>query len=295
MSDLYILTILAAKGEAYPYEIQQVLYQDIFKRENLQIQVLEHLIDMGQSIVTTTLAPNKNGSAPDLEPFLSDLPSELHEYFIAFQNEISTKPDALSRFSELLAQGSKILEEERREQKIWDSKTAIYQVIGDLEREGLIHVSREEVQQGRHRKFYQLTDDGRVSALQGIAQLGQLYQTLLPRIQYFEDLNDIFLHDKMSQFIGDLFPVEVIGQLVQGEPISSGILNHLFSAAFPLLQDNFLLLSFVLGDFAPTNDLMTGTPQSAQQDIYKKAILGHLKSLQARLQSKIDQMESLLE
>ena len=292
-SELYILTIIAEKGETYPYEIQQILFYDIFTNRLSQMNVLEHIIDLGKKIVfkdssLTSILKESNTIIPG-----RDISPQYQSFINFLQKTISSDPDELDQLNKLLTKGQKEIKAEQELIKIWDSKTTNYQVIGDLERENLIEIAREEVQKGRNRKFYKITAEGRKNTLQTIIQLGILYKDLLSKITFFDNPFDIISHDNVSSLLGGLVPAEILDDIVQHSSNEPDMLDHLLIAMFPLLQNDFLIFSLILNENIHIKDLIDSQRLPEQRQAFKKSLIKRLKSFQVRLENKIKELESL--
>ena len=151
------MSIIAEKKETHPYEIQQILQKKVLHKYQIQIQTSSHLVQTFEKIIEISSKPKRDNK--DIEKFIQSIRIPFLRDFCKKTIEKSNEdPSILANLESLKSNAKKLIRHKNTELKIWDSITAIYQVMNDLEKTNLIEVARLETHKGRTRKIYKITD-----------------------------------------------------------------------------------------------------------------------------------------
>lgn len=293
-SELFILTILASKGEAHPYEIQQMLLKEIFKDRMVSLQEFHKIIDWAKKLIEGL----ERGSPPDLD----NLEEETHQLFPQsmqhlgklFIEGLRQNQQLRQELKVLLKEADEGLQLEEENERIWDSDTTIYQVMKELESEGLIKINRTEIHHGRGRKVYILTENGRCTAFETILRFGALFQAILPFITLVNP--DGEGHPPSHQ----LKVLHLFERVLAKEDFNKFMsllkddspLTHFLSNLFPFLFNDAILFPIIMGDYLSIEKINENLPSDSQRTAYKYLLLNRLKDCQKRIGEKIQELET---
>ncbi len=293
-SELFILTILASKGEAHPYEIHQILLKEIFKDRMAYLQEFHKVIDWARKLLVVF----EQDSTPDMD----NLEAETEQLFPQSMRGLSKflierlrKNQQLRKeLNLLLTEADEGLRLDEEQVKIWDSDTTIYQVMKELESEGLIAVNRTEIHQGRGRKVYVLTEIGRRTAFETILQFGNLFQAILPFITLVNPEGEGH-HSSHQMQVLHLFerilPKEQFNKFIsvisEDSPLTHFLLN-----LFPFLFNDAIFFPIIMGDYLSLEIINENLPSDSQRAAYKHLLLNRLKDCHRRIGEKIQELET---
>lgn len=290
-SELFILTILAAKKEAHTYEIQQILLEKIFKIKKEEINTLKKVIEIGKEILNLK---NKHKSNLDLNKELDKL--ELKEFKSISRiiyNKIIQNDSFEEKFSKLLSQADIVIQQQEKDLRIWNSDTAIYQVMKEFEKEELIKVLRTEIYRGRSRKIYSLTEKGKNMAFSSIFLFGELYQIIVPQISFFQNMEGKIPSQhlyKLVEFLEDILPEEELNRILLEKDLHNSLLKKFFDIMFPFIKNNTLVLSLISGENVPTNILDDNISSTSYKNFYKKMFIANLKRIKKKIENLINKL-----
>ncbi len=293
-SELFILSILASKGEAHPYEIHQMLLKEIFRDRMVYLQEFHRIIDWARKLLVIL--------EQDTSPDIVSLEAETEQLFPQSMRGLSKflierlhKNQQFRKELNLLLTGAdEGLRLDEEQLKIWDSDTTIYQVMKELESEGLIAVNRTEIRQGRGRKIYVLTDMGRRTAFETILKFGNLFQSILPFITLVNPEGEGHHPSHQMQVLylfERILPKEQFNKFLlvlnEDSPITHFLLN-----LFPFLFNDAILFPIIMGDYLSIEKINENLPSDSQRTAYKNLLLNRLKECQRRIGEKIQEIET---
>lgn len=203
VSEFMILAIVKEKGESHTYEIQQTLLTK-FSNQGSHVkemtQLASSLKGKTQSVQEKKVdSNNKNGDSGKEGSF---------EFMIDMLNEIITqtqKDDEIPIIVSKLGDELDIINNHIFfPVKIWESISAIYQVMKDLEDQGFIEIARSEIVSGRTRKLYKITEKGELEAIRMMFIFNGIYTSIYPQFLIFGDVLSQFFKNH-SDNLNNLF------------------------------------------------------------------------------------------
>lgn len=293
-SELFILMILASKREAHPYEIQQVLLKEIFKVRRSQFEEFQNLIQwMAKTFEILDQEPpgDTNLLGQEMETFFPPLLKHLGPQFLV---ALSEDPQLQAELRQLVNTAEQAMQQEGEHLKIWDSDTAIYQVMKELENEGLIEVTRSEIHRGRGRKVFTLTENGRKTAFSTILVFGDLYQAILPYSTLFHTEEGLLFSKHQFDILHLLERVlhgNDLGKLITSINVDSPF-NHLLTNLFPFLLNDALFFPALFGNYLPVEKIEERLPNEFDRAAYQHLLLHRLKDSQQRIEEIIQRLEN---
>lgn len=290
-SELFILAIIASKKEVHPYEVYQKLISEIFYSKQIQIQSFSHILQVGKSYLKYLQEPSKLNENLLREEIKKILPKGF-----PLKDELNidkkSKDDSIQILSHLIKEADINLNEEEGDLRIWDSKTAIYQVMKELEREDLITVARTEIYKGRGRKIYAITLKGKITAVHSLLLFGDLYQKVFPQITLFTDFQKSSSEDpgiRLLQILENVLSTEMIMAIFQNEEDSP--LKQLIKELFPLVRSEVALQNLIILKDIPLNLFDVSILPLSYRSIYKKMIIQQLSDYKKHIENVITQLE----
>ncbi|MBY9006358.1 MAG: helix-turn-helix transcriptional regulator [Candidatus Lokiarchaeota archaeon] len=289
-SELFILTILASKKEAHTYEIQQILMEKIFKTKKEEIDIFKKVIKIGKEILDLN-KKNKTNSKINFNNELDELEiKEFESISRVISKKIMQNDSSKEKFSELLSEADIIIQQQEKDLIIWNSNTAIYQVMKEFEKEELIKVLKTETHRGRSRKIYSLTKKGEKIAYSSLFLLGDLYQTIIPQISFFsntkENLHSQHLY-RLIEFLEALLPEEELSKILLDKDFHDSLLKKFCSIMFPFIKNNTLILSLINGEDISVNILEEKLASSSYRNLNKEMFIENLKRLKDKIEDLI--------
>ena len=295
-AELLILTIIQSKGKTHPYEIQQTLHSEIFHSQFAEIQKSSHLIEFSKNLIKFMENPSMENEILfkfQLKELLPDKMVEIDE-FLHFKNTIQNNEENLvAKLRKLLIDAQGFVSQQQEKLKIWNSKTAIYQVMEDLEKkQKLISVVANEVIKGRSRKIYSITEKGKETAIKWILELGDLYDRISPKITQFTGIESVFIKTHRFQvlnFMEQFFPKGKIAEILVDD--SNSPFSQLFRGLFPIIGNPSKLKTLLLSDNFQFDLLNENLIPKEYKDVYKKILLKQMKKFKNQVDSNIKSLE----
>ncbi len=293
-SELFILTILASKGEAHPYELHQILLKEIFKDRMAYLQEYHKVIDWARKVLVVLeqdSSPNMDNLEAETEQLFPQSMQGVSKFII---ERLQKSQQLRKELNLLLTEADEGLRLDEEKVKIWDSDTTIYQVMKELESEGLISVNRTEIHQGRGRKVYILTEIGRRTAFETILLFGDLFQAILPFITL---VNPEGADHHPTHQLKALHLFERILTREQFSKFSSVMsedspLTHFLSNLFPFLFNDAVLFPIIMRDYLSIENINKNIPGDSQRRVYKNLLLNRFKDFQKQIGEKIQELET---
>ena len=295
-SELLILTIIESKGKTYPYEIYQTLLPEIFYNKYTEIQKSSQMISFSKKYIKFLEDPtdeNKNLLKKEIQGLLPDgITSD--EFVLTKQNnnQYSNKNN-IENLHRLVNEAEGFVKNQKEKLKIWKSKTAIYQVMKDLEeKEKLITVVDTEIINGRSRKIYSITDKGRETAIKWILDFGDLYDRISPKISQFTGIESAITKSHRLQvldFMEQFIPVDSIIELLMDD--SGSPFSQLIKGLFPIVGNPSKLKTLLLSDEFQFDYLAGNLIPKRYKAIYKELLLKEMKEFKNKIENKIKIIE----
>ncbi len=293
-AEFTILSILAEKGVAHPYEIQELVQDELLKKYRFQIESIKSFIEISEAIISNFNDP-KHQKQKDVNQILKGTKDPLFGHFgKIFLGKVKDNKDLLLDLEQLKEDAKSILIRRGSELKIWEHIHSIYQVIKELKERELIEEARTETIKGRTRKLYRITDRGRNEALKMIILFADLNQVIIPKALIFQDnLNILFqTHlDILFQIFNKIFPNKSIFDILHEIESSFPQVQKTFEGLFPLLDNDLLLISLLLEDFITSESINLAELSPNQQQLFKHLLLNHLKKHRKKLDDVIKNLE----
>ncbi len=186
ISEFLILAILKEKTESHTYEIQQNLLAKFSTHDSQTIDMITKMASIIEKVLTST----NNIPMPDneLSKLLKSIPNENFKSLLSLVIEQQRLNPTLQPMLQQLVSELKVVEDLYVfPEKIWDSAGAIYQVMKELERQGLIVVSTSTIVNGRTRKLYKITEKGELEALKMAMTFSSVDSSIYPMFSLFSD------------------------------------------------------------------------------------------------------------
>jgi len=293
-AEFTILSILAEKGVAHPYEIQELVQEVLLKKYRFQIENIKSFIEVSEIIISNFNNP-KQQNQKDVSQILKETKNPLFVHFgKIFLKKAKDNNDLLLDLENLTEDAKSILIRRDSELKIWDHIHSIYQVIKELKERELIEEAKTETFKGRTRKLYRITDKGRNEALKMIILFADLNQVIIPKALIFQDnLNILFqTHlDILFQMFNKIFPHKTVFDMMQEIESSFPHIQKTFEGLFPLLDNDLLLISLLLEDFITSESIDLQELPPNQQELFKHLLLNRLKKHRKKLDDAIISLE----
>lgn len=295
-SELLILTIIESKGKVHPYEIYQTLLPEIFYKKYAEIQKSSQMISFSKKYIKFLEDPtdeNENVLTKEIQGLLPDGTTSDEFVLIKQNNNQYYSKNNIENLRRLLNEAEGFVKNEREKLKIWKSKTAIYQVMKDLEeKEKLITVVDTEIIKGRSRKIYSITDKGRETAINWILEFGDLYDRISPKISQFTGIESAFTKNHPLQvlnFMEQFIPVDSIIKLLLDD--SGSPFSQLIKGLFPIVGNPSKLKTLLLSDEFQFDFLAGDLIPKKYKAVYKELLLKHMKEFKNKIENKIRNLE----
>lgn len=293
-AEFTILSILAEKGVAHPYEIQELVQEELLKKYRLQIESIKSFIEISETIISNFNNPRRQNQK-DISQILKGIKDPLFRHFgKIFLKKVKENKELLLDLEKLKEDAKNILIRRGSELKIWEHIHSIYQVIKELKQRELIEESGTETFKGRTRKLYKITDKGRDEALKMIILFADLNQVIIPKALIFQNnLNILFqTHlDILFQILNKIFPDKTIFDMLLEVESSFPHIQKTFEGLFPLLDNDLLLISLLLEDFITSESINIQELPCNQQQLFKHLLLNHLKKHRKKIDEVIKSLE----
>ena len=293
-SELFILTIISSKGEIHPYEVYQELLLEIFHSKHSQIQCYSKILHFGEKYLNY-LQDSSKLNVELLEKEIRDFLPTGESIEITLNPDEKLKKNMIQILNHLIGEADTHVESLKGELKIWDSKTAIYQVMKELEREDLIKVARTEIYKGRARKIYSITDKGKSVVLRSLVLFGDLFQKIFPQITLFKDFQSSFLIDhriKLIKFFEMIITPKQIVSILNNK--TDFPLKQLFNEIFPLIGSESILKNLINVKKVNLSLFDIDALPADYRDIYIQMVLNQLRESKEYIENKIKEFQSLI-
>ena len=292
-SELFILTIISSKEEVHPYEVYQELLLQIFHSKHSQIQNFSKVLQIAKRFLNYLQESSEMNIELLEREFKGLLPKEESIDLVLNQDkELKTK--TINMLIPLISEADERFELIKEDLRIWDSKTAIYQVMKELEQEGLIKVTREEIYKGRGRKIYSITEKGKIAVLNSLILFGDLFQKIFPQITHFYDLQQTSFNEhriKLLQFFEKILSPHQIISILNKE--SDSPLKQLFNEMFPLIGSESILKNLISVQKVDLNLFNINAIHANYRAFYIQTILHQLRESKEYIDRKIKEVENL--
>ena len=295
-SELLILTIIESKGKAHPYEIYKTLLHEIFYKKYAEIQKSSQMISFSKKYIKfleDSTVENENVLKKEIQELLPDgMTSDDFVLTKRNANQYNNKKN-IENLGRLLNEAEGFVKSQKEKLKIWKSKTAIYQVMKDLEeKEKLITVVNTEIISGRSRKIYSITDKGRETAIKWILEFGDLYDRISPKISQFTGIENAITKNhrlRVLSFMEQFIPVDSIIKFLLDD--SGSPFSQLVKSFFPIVGNPSKVKTLLLSDEFqfdfPAGDLIP----KKYKAVYKELLLKHMKEFKNKIENKIRNLE----
>lgn len=294
VSEFLILAIITEQGESYSYEIQQKLMEEVFHERKVQNEISNQLLGVGKAVLEHSRNPT-----PETQKDILTLTKKIKLPFLQFISdqliEVASKDDQIIKIlAEILDDAKQTVNREDLQLNIWNSATAIYQVINNLEKQKLIENTRTVHQSGHTRKYFKISEEGKIQALRMWLIMGDLYQIVTSKINVFQgSFPNLFKgHQKnVLMFINALFPKEPLSELVENISLKHPYFHKFIEDIFPSIGNDYLLLGLVSEGIITEKNFNIYNLSANQEKIFKQMILKNLKSHRDKIDENIKKLE----
>ncbi|MFX1237543.1 MAG: PadR family transcriptional regulator [Promethearchaeota archaeon] len=293
ISELFILIIISSKREIHPYEVYQELLAQVFHSRQSQIESFSKILQVGKKYLDYLQDPSSSNVEILEKEFNKLLPKGKSIKITTVLDNIQNKMPK-DTIINLINEADSQIESEKEDLKIWDSKTAIYQVMNELEREDLIKVTRTEIYKGRGRKLYSITDKGINMVISTIIAFGDLFQKIFPHIELFNEIHQILSRDhrqKLLQFFDLIISSKQIISILNNE--SEFPLKRLLIEVFPLIASESTLANLINVQKLDLNVLNIEELPDRYRSFYIKNVLKKLHDSKKYIKKKIIEFKDL--
>ncbi|MFX0114260.1 MAG: helix-turn-helix transcriptional regulator, partial [Candidatus Hodarchaeota archaeon] len=273
----------------------KTLLSEISRNRQNQRQNIEKIVEAAKLIINYWKTPSKDKIAriqDHISGFAFRTAKLVMEHALALERAQFTEDFGIDL--EFLAEyGTKLLEQEYSQQEIWKSITTIYPIMKDLQEKGYIEVSRETTEEGRSRKLYRITNEGRSQAVAMFAAFSEINHNVLSELHVFNsEMPSLF--DPTHQFI------QIIMNLLLPDP---SLLSEIYESEYSDIQEvlefifpmarNKTLFTFLLLDGFLDYEMLSQLPFKAFHiQIIRQYLLNILHSLREKIDDGIKALES---
>ena len=291
-SELLILTIIQSKGNAYPYEIYKSLLSEIFYIKLAEIEKSSHLITFSKNYIKYLEDPTTENEMLLMKDMRGLFPASISSEELKLTTH-NNKKESIKNLSSLLKEAERFVKNQTDHLQIWKSKTAIYQVMKDLEeKEKLIAVVDIKIINGRSRKIYSITDKGREVAIKWILEFGDLYHRISPKISQFTGTESSFIKSHRFQvlkYMEKFIPVDSIAKLLMDD--SGSPFSQLLKGLFPIIGNPSKLKTLLLSDEFQFDYLTRDIP-SKYKTVYREILLKQMNEFKLNIEIAIDYLKN---
>ena len=186
VSEFMILAILKEKGEKHPYEIQQILLEKFSSQKDHTIEMMVLLADISKKAMNYISEGSEKKE--EVERSVNLLPDEnFREIIIQLIEKAGKETDIFNLLKSLTDEIDIIKDHFIFPGKIWETIGAIYQVMKELQSQGFIEVSKQEIVKGRTRKLYKITDKGVLEAMRMLLIFNSVNSAIYPQFSLFSN------------------------------------------------------------------------------------------------------------